>query len=299
MTAAEPVAKTQQWFRSLSDRLLASFRGSAAIEHAVTKGESREQQILDVLIGVLPTRATLRRDVVIVDSGDQQSPKFDGVLCDRANWPRLFQEGDLEVAMIESVLAALEVKSTLDTKEIADIVSKAAKIRRMSVHGNDALLQASPRVAGFAYQCGNPNLAFFDFSVAVEKDPLGAPSLVAILGTALFGIGGRHEDVVVPLDSPLMGAFPIWMGTGTDTLLAFVYFVSRWITPGAASEEIFRRYGHPLFSRMGSFFFDAPFRAAIAGSESARSTARDFFKDTAGQDISTPYTAARKALGLP
>jgi hypothetical protein len=88
------------------------------------------------------------------------------------------------------------------------------------------------------------------------------------------------------------------MATGQDTLLAFVYFLSRWITTGTVSEQVFRKYSQNFFSQMTSFFFDAPFRAAIAGDQMSHDKAREFFKRTATQDISKPYTDARHALGL-
>src|SRR4051812_4597432 len=100
MTVA--MSKAQQWLRHYSENLASSYRSSALIEHRVTKGESRETQILDVLSVLLPKRTAVEANVVIVDSRDVESPKFDGVLLDRLFWPRLLEQDDTAVVMIES-----------------------------------------------------------------------------------------------------------------------------------------------------------------------------------------------------
>jgi len=86
-SSGPPLSKAQQWFRELSLNLESSFRSLNIIEHNVTKGEGRENQILDVLERLLPTRVILRSNVVIVDSEDRESPKFDGALFIKPSGP--------------------------------------------------------------------------------------------------------------------------------------------------------------------------------------------------------------------
>jgi hypothetical protein len=82
MSPADVHTNVQGWLRDFSERLAISFRSSGRIKHEVTKGESREFQILDALRQLLPTRVSVESHVVIVDAGDVQSPSFDGVLVD-------------------------------------------------------------------------------------------------------------------------------------------------------------------------------------------------------------------------
>lgn len=126
MTTKVPTT-IQEWFRDYSDRLSSSFRSSGRFRHAVTKGQSREHQILDILSNVLPTKVSVDPNVVIVDSTDHQSPKFDGALVNSHLWPRLFVDGSTSAVMIESVLAALETKSSLGLKELKDVFEKAER----------------------------------------------------------------------------------------------------------------------------------------------------------------------------
>ena len=121
-------SKTQQWFYSLSQGLLASFRGSAGIEHKVTKGESREGQILDVLQELLPNKFVLKSKVVVIDSRDTESPSFDAVLFDRAFSPLLWVHERVSVAMVESVVATIEIKSNLGKADLEDVFAKAHKL---------------------------------------------------------------------------------------------------------------------------------------------------------------------------
>jgi len=147
LNSSDTPTNIQGWLRDHSELLALSFRSSGRIQHAVTKGESREHQILDTLSKLLPTRASVESNVVIIDATDVQSPKFDGALVDRTLWPRLFADGNTTGVMIESVLAAIEVKSSLDKTELDDVFSKSAKLRAMRSGRNRAL------VTGFAYEC--------------------------------------------------------------------------------------------------------------------------------------------------
>src|SRR5438105_2732977 len=112
---------TQEWLRDHARLLETSFEASGRFDHAVTKGANREHQVLTTLRALLPERARVEPNVVIVDSADAQSPKFDGALVDRFLWPRIFADDDVAVVMIESVLAAIETKSHLDAAELSDI----------------------------------------------------------------------------------------------------------------------------------------------------------------------------------
>lgn len=224
-TEAAPT-NTQGWLRDYSDALAISFRASGRIKHTVTKGESREHQILDTLSKLLPTKAYVEPNVVIVDSTDVQSPKFDGGLIDRTLWPRIFADGNTTGVMIESVLAAIEIKSSLEKPELEDIFKKSAKLRAMRSG------QRKPLITAFAYECPNPNLSFFDFATAFHRSPEGSPSSVCILNEQLFALARAVGQRLVPEDEPNDAALPVLYTPGDDTLLVYVHFLSQWITAG-------------------------------------------------------------------
>ena len=289
-------SKTQQWFRNYAKILMTSFESSALIQHKVTKGESRERQIFGMLDKLLPTRISLKQDVVIVDSQDAESPKFDGVLVDRTFWPLLLQEDNTAVAMVESVHAAFEIKSSLDTPNLKDIFSKTRKLRSMKcVTGS---LISPPLVTAFAYQCPNSKLAFFDFAVHSQKFPNFTPSLICILNQALFGLARKEGTTLSPIEQPRAGHTPVIFQTQEDTLLIYIYLLSRWATAGTDSVDTFMKYSEKVFSGLVVFHFDADFLYSITSDPSALNEARTCFEGNSSKSIKDAYIIARGQIGL-
>lgn len=292
MSQTEDRTNLQGWMRDHSDLLSVSFRSSGRIEHNVTKGESREHQILDTLSKLLPSRTAVESNVVIVDAADAQSPKFDGALVDRIFWPRIFAGNNTTVVMLDSVLAAIEVKSSLNRSEINDIFAKSTALRTMLA------LNKKPLVTAFAYECANTNLSFFDFSTSFSYSPDHSPSLICILNQSIFGLAQVDTGALLPVDEPHPDAVPVLFTTRADTLLMYLYFLSRWATSGTGVAELFMRYSADLFSQLTSFHFDADFLSAVATDTSALAVARRCFERKRDADIEQLYAHARTNIGL-
>lgn len=292
---SQSLTSTQEWLRNLSRLLSISFDASGHVQHAVTKGESREYQILDILAKLLPTRVSLETNVVIVNSSGAQSPKFDGALIDNAFWPRIFAS-DFTVVMVESILAGIEVKSDLDKTELEDIFGKSSSLRSMRNASNPS--QNYPLVTAFAYNCDNVNLSFFDFVTSFIDFSDSSPSVICILNRALFGLADTHGNNNIPIDEPIPTSMPVLYQTWDDTLLVYVYFLSRWITSETGAAELFRQYSDNLFNQMTSFCFDTDFIDAIAEDKSARFAARKCFMRKASASIDEIYAIARNTVGL-
>lgn len=289
-------SKTQQWFRNYAKNLMISFESSRLLEHRLTKGESREGQIIDILDGLLPTRISLKRDVVIVDSQDSESPKFDGVLVDRTFWPLLFQDDNTAVAMVESVYAAFEIKSSLGTADLQDIFSKAQKLRSMRCVAGS--LTSPPLVTAFAYQCSNSKLAFFDFAAHSRKFPSLTPSLICILNQALFCLVRKEGTTLVPIEQPSAGHTPVIFQIQEDALLIYIYLLSRWATAGAGSVDTFMKYSAKVFSGLVAFHFDTDFLDRVTSDPSALKKARACFEGNSSKSIQDAYIIARGQIGL-
>lgn len=283
----------QGWLRDHSNGLINSFRSSARIRQSVTKGESREHQILDSLSKLLPTRVAVEPNVVIVDSTDVQSPKFDGGLVDRNLWPRLFADGKTAVVMIESVLTAIEIKSSLNKSEIDDIFKKASKLRAMRSG------RVKPMVTAFAYKCPNPNLHFFDFATAFYRSPEASPSSICILNKHLYGLARREGGRLVPEDQPTSSGIPVLYSPAEDTLLVYLHTLSQLIAADTTASGAFTRYSENVFSKMIAFHFDLDFVTAVMSSDSKFRSARNHFKRQGAEDITVLYEAARRTIGLP
>lgn len=282
----------QGWLRDHSEALAISFRSSGRIEHKVTKGESREHQILDTLSKLLPARSSVESNIVIVDSADTQSPKFDGGLVDRSLWPRIFADGNTAVVMIESVLAAIEVKSSLDKTELDDVFNKSSKLRGMRTG------LSKPLITAFAYECPNANLSFFDFSTSFVSSPDSSPSLICILNQHLFGLARLERGRLVPEDNPNIGTLPVLYSPSEDTLLIYLHFLSQWITSGTSAADSFMRYSSSAFAKMDAVHFDKDFLDAIKSDEKVLSAARACFKRGGDKGFDELYRNAKKAIGL-
>jgi hypothetical protein len=201
MSNAATLTSMQGWLRDHSELLALSFVSSEPIKHNVTKGKSRERQILDTLHELLPARVSVEKDVIIVDATDAQSPSFDGALVDRTFWPQIFTIDGTPVAMIESVFAAVEVKSSLGKSDLVDIFQKSSTLRTMEFNVGDSPMRR-PFVTAFAYKCPNANLSFFDFATYFARAPESSPSLICILNASLFSLADIVSGKTVPTVFP-------------------------------------------------------------------------------------------------
>jgi hypothetical protein len=287
------ITNTQKWLREHSFKLESSFRSSGLIQHKPTKGVNRESQVLHTLSGLLPKKLSIIENVVICDSTDAQSQKFDGALIDFSLWPRLFADEDTTCAMLESIRAAIEVKSSLNKKELDDIFSKSASLRQMSSAGS------IPYVTAFSYECPNSNLSFFDFSTLFISSPELSPSLVCILNKHLFCLARFEAGIASPTDEPSRDVMPVLFSPYKDTLLVYLYFLSRWVTSETDGVNYFKSYSDNVFKYMECFHFDRDFLDVIQSDKRKLLKARKCFQRKAESDITSLYAEARSQLGLP
>lgn len=279
-----------EWFREYSDSLLSSYRSASRIVNRLTKGETREGQIYDLLGGLLPGRLALEQRVVVADSTGAQAQMFDLAMCDRLTWPLLFNEGGTKVAMVESVVALLEVKSRLDKQELDDILKKTAsvgKLRSVPVPDKNSL----PMVAAFAYTCDNLDLAYFDYAMAAHRTPEETPLAIAALGEGVLLLSDVAGRTIVAPARQSQGHRPILAAAGKDTLLVFFYILSLWAS-GRHAERAFQSY----MPDVPAFWFDDDFYDAVESNANQDSVRKCF----GGRGpIAQKYQAARKLLGLP
>ena len=294
---APAAGKAQQWLRLYSENLASSFRASALIQHRVTKGETRERQILDLLEALLPKRTAVEPDVVIADSRDAESPKFDAALLDRLFWPRLFEQNDTAVVMIESVLAAIEIKSFLNAAEIQDVFRKTTLLRGMACAGKGAG-PCPPLVCAFAYTCDNLALAFFDFACAYALAPASSATLICVLNEGLLCLCRQDGDSLVPVDVPAAGLIPAAAVLGPDALLMFVYTLSGWASLGGGSLDVYRAYGRHVFATATVVYFEDDYLSAVTGSATVRGKARQAYLRPGSASLTELYKASRRSIGL-
>jgi len=174
---------------------------------------------------------------------------------------------------------------------------KAERLRRMrcvrEISGG-----GRPLVTGFAYDCANTNLTFFDFVKASQHAGEYSPTLLCVLGKCLFGFIERESNDNVAVNEPHSAAIPVMYTTGEDSLLVYMHFLSRWAGMSTESSRQLTRYGRPLFSTLNTFLFHNDFLEILNNDQAGSAVARRCFQGRAGEEMESVYVEARGRLGL-
>ncbi len=104
-------------YRSLSRSLDAQYRIATAYAHRGTKGQMREDHLIDTLHAIAPDDLRFFKGEVC-DSAGRRSPEFDIVVTYRSDAIRLYNSPTNQVVPVETVLAVIEVKSMLSKDSV-------------------------------------------------------------------------------------------------------------------------------------------------------------------------------------
>jgi hypothetical protein len=121
-----------QFLKYLAQELVANFARAGSATTPGLVGGGREVEVRRKLEMLLPQKVAVASGCVI-DSFGQTSNQADVLIHERDNCPVFSINGAPEATYIpcESVVAVGEIKSTLDTKELRDSVSKLQKIKSL------------------------------------------------------------------------------------------------------------------------------------------------------------------------
>lgn len=119
-----------EFLNYLSQELIEKFARAGSATTPGLVGAAREREVRHKLEMLLPQKVAVASGCVI-DSFGQTSNQADVVIHERDNCPIFSINDTLEATYIpcESVVVAGEIKSTLNTKELKDSVSKLQKIK--------------------------------------------------------------------------------------------------------------------------------------------------------------------------
>lgn len=128
----------------LAERMMSGYNSSAKFVHNPTKGEAREDLLIEYLERLLPFKYAITRGIIISANSrfsdtSSQSNQQDIIIYDRLNCPRLFkpdrERGEEQTCIpIESVLCTIEVKSNLTVDEIKDAYKKYKSVNDLGRH---------------------------------------------------------------------------------------------------------------------------------------------------------------------
>ena len=142
-------------------------------------GRANEMSLANLVTRLLPNTVGIGSGIIL-DSNGYKSNQTDVIAFDAANQPQLLAQTDQVLFPIETVLMALEVKTTLTTGEINDAGAKCRNLR--SLHTTTGI---SPHFSVFAYQAGTsiPGVARALHALAPDE----RPDTVCILRPGMFG----------------------------------------------------------------------------------------------------------------
>jgi len=122
-----PVQPVGVAFEAAVQALSADFLASSTFQHALTKGEDRETPVRDFFRQNLPRAYAVVKGEAI-DLEERHTPQLDLMIYNQMkNFP--FHGGDSELIPAEALLAAVEVKSSLDATEIERSLRAASQMK--------------------------------------------------------------------------------------------------------------------------------------------------------------------------
>jgi hypothetical protein len=116
----------------IEDELLVAMRRSGSAGHPVNKGTPREAFVSGFLSDHLSSMLDVGTGEVIDASSrpEEKRPQIDLVVF-RRSYPKLRFGGGIDAFMAESVVATIEVKSTLDKEGLRQAVGAGAAVKRL------------------------------------------------------------------------------------------------------------------------------------------------------------------------
>lgn len=133
MKAKPPSSPLLAHFARVESALLAQSELAAASGHSVNQGTVREAFIRDFLASHVAERLGIGTgEVISATSKDGESRnQLDVIVYNRA-YPKLHLGAAVDLYLVESVIAILEIKTTLNKKELKTSVNTARRLKRLS-----------------------------------------------------------------------------------------------------------------------------------------------------------------------
>jgi len=175
----------QKLLAGVSGRLQSRIDLSSVYAHPSGTGDDREYAIHDILREVLPERFKVVKGKVF-DSHGRLSNEIDALIVDRDTHFGALEVGGRSLVPVESLLAAIEVKSQLSGSELSSAIQSLESLALLRRHlvWTDRVLSLSDENKQLL-AAGIPATTSFPFAGKVW--------------TAVIGLEGAKADVLVPL----------------------------------------------------------------------------------------------------
>jgi hypothetical protein len=155
-----------QLLAEAEEQIWVGFRRARAKAHRGNRGASREETLRRFLSSQLPARFGVTTGEA-VDAGERRSGQLDIVIFDRNLTAPLLTEDSGDLLPAESLLAVVEVKSTLTQDELETCATAAKAISRLRPYGHAFV---GPRQRGIAADDGRHRC---QYSIVAFESNLG------------------------------------------------------------------------------------------------------------------------------
>jgi hypothetical protein len=188
---------------------------SGGVKQDVEKGAFREFFVASLIRPLMPSHFGVGSGVVVAVNG-QQSRQTDVIIYDRRLLPPILLAGERGVFPIDSVLAVVEVKSTLAASHYSGLVDAARRFVPPDIHVNGLPIAIPGRLAGDAARPMTiwPLFSVFAYtSDAPQKDELErlqeqAPdhnNSIRLIGVLDKGVWSFEKEQWLPFRSSVPG----------------------------------------------------------------------------------------------
>lgn len=183
----------EEYWSGVSQRLQAEVDViNRLVKHNAEMGRANEIAIANILEGLLPSSLGVGTGVIIDHHGGR-SLQTDIIVFDQGQQPQIMAQTTQLMFPVESVIMALEVKTTLDAEAVEDAGKKAASIRIL----RDSRDREAPTVGLFAYNCAGSPITLGQKIRNMED--LVRPDFTCITNPGVIGYTGQDNTAIIDL----------------------------------------------------------------------------------------------------
>lgn len=103
---------------------------NAVIPHNTTKGNENEESVRSIIRSFIPDRYRVGSGIII-DSFGGRSRQVDIVIYDSYTYPTIFGVSSIALFPVETVIAAIEIKTYFDNAKLLEVIENCTSIRKL------------------------------------------------------------------------------------------------------------------------------------------------------------------------
>ncbi|MGI5848997.1 MAG: DUF6602 domain-containing protein [Christensenellales bacterium] len=119
-----------EWYDNILKKLNVLLEQEDAISHPRHRGDAREEELIKIIKDILPTSFTITKGYAI-NSLTNRSLEQDCMICKKEYYTKFVSTSTISYIPIESVLASIEIKSSLSTEELRKSIINCASLKAL------------------------------------------------------------------------------------------------------------------------------------------------------------------------